>query len=105
DKYINSRSYEWDRACDGASWNRVHNSEQHTYTNIIGKDRDFGYGLLRVSNDFRWRLKNLWQFVTYLLLSVLFQLGVSYHEMEAERVYFGIINDDLVFKVYLSVLK
>lgn len=89
DKHINSKSYEWDIACDGASWNRVHNYEHHTYTNIIGKDRDFGYGLLRLSNDFRWRVKNLWQFVTYVLLSVMFQWGVSYHEMAAERVFFG----------------
>ena len=89
DKFINSRAYEWDIACDGSSWNRVHNYEHHTYTNIIGKDRDFGYGLLRLSNDFRWRLKNLWQFITYVLLSVLFQWGVSYHEMAAERVFFG----------------
>ncbi len=89
DKHINSRSYEWDIACDGASWNRVHNYEHHTFTNIIGKDRDFGYGLLRLSNDFRWKVKNLWQFATYLVLSLLFQWGVSYHEMAAERVFFG----------------
>lgn len=88
DKHINSKSYEWDIACDGASWNRVHNYEHHTFTNIIGKDRDFGYGLLRLSNDFRWRVKNLWQFATYLVLSMLFQWGVSYHEMAAERVFF-----------------
>ena len=67
DKHINSKAYEWDIACDGSSWNRVHNYEHHTYTNIIGKDRDFGYGLLRLSNDFRWRVKNLWQFITYVL--------------------------------------
>jgi len=89
DKHINSKAYEWDIACDGSSWNRVHNYEHHTYTNIIGKDRDFGYGLLRLSSDFRWRIKNLWQFVTYMLLSVLFQWGVAYHEMAAERVFFG----------------
>ena len=63
DKQLNSKTYEWDIACDGQSWNRVHNFEHHTYTNIIGKDRDFGYGLLRLSNDFKWRLKNTWQFM------------------------------------------
>lgn len=89
DKYINSKSYEWDIACDGKSWNRVHNYEHHTYTNIIGKDRDFGYGLLRLSNDFKWRVKNLWQFSTYIVLSVLFEWGIAYHELAAERVFFG----------------
>ncbi|RJE70811.1 fatty acid desaturase [Pseudoalteromonas sp. MSK9-3] len=89
DKHINSRVYEWDIACDGQSWHRVHNYEHHTYTNILGKDRDFGYGLLRLSNDFKWRLKNSWQLLTYINLSILFQWGVSYHELAAERVFLG----------------
>ena len=105
DKFINSRAYEWDIACDGSSWNRVHNYEHHTYTNIIGKDRDFGYGLLRLSDDFRWRVKNLWQFITYVLLSVLFQWGVSYHEMAAERVFFGKKKDNRDNKVSHAELK
>lgn len=105
DKHINSKAYEWDIACDGKSWNRVHNFEHHTYTNIIGKDRDFGYGLLRLSNDFRWRVKNLWQFFTYLNLSVLFQWGVSYHELAAERVFFGKKKDNRDYKVPHSELK
>lgn len=105
DKQLNSRSYEWDIACDGKSWNRVHNFEHHTYTNIIGKDRDFGYGLLRLSNDFRWRVKNLWQLVTYLLLSVLFQWGVSYHELAAERVFMGKKKGNRTGKVSHQELK
>ena len=89
DAVLHSKRYEWDIACDAGSWQRTHNFEHHTYTNIIGKDRDFGYGLLRLSNDFRWRLRNLWQGGTYLLLSLLFQWGVSYHELAAQRVFFG----------------
>ena len=89
DENINSRTYEWDIACDSASWKRVHNFEHHTYTNIIGKDRDFGYGLLRLSDDIPWRIKNMWQFITYFNLSVLFEWGIAYHEMAAERVFIG----------------
>ncbi len=105
DKHINSKAYEWDIACDGASWNRVHNYEHHTYTNIVGKDRDYGYGLLRLSNDFAWRVKNLWQFVTYILLSVLFQWGIAYHEMAAERVFFGKKKDNRQHKISHAELK
>jgi fatty acid desaturase len=105
DKHINSKAYEWDIACDGSSWNRVHNYEHHTYTNIIGKDRDFGYGLLRLSGDFRWRVKNLWQFATYLVLSILFQWGVSYHEMAAERVFFGKKKENRKNNVTHATLK
>jgi len=90
---INSHNYEWDIACDSKSWQRTHNVEHHTYTNIIGKDRDFGYGLLRMSDDFCWKLKNTWQFITYINLSFLFEWGVSYHELAGERVFIGTKKD------------
>jgi len=86
---LNSRHYEWDIACDAKSWQRTHNYEHHTFTNIIGQDRDYGYGLLRLSADFRWRLRNSWQMLMYLLLSLLFQWGVAYHELAGQRVFFG----------------
>jgi NADPH-dependent stearoyl-CoA 9-desaturase len=89
DPILHSKRYEWDIACDSGSWQRTHNYEHHTYTNIIGKDRDFGYGLLRLSNDLSWRTRNLWQGATYLLLSVLFQWGIAYHELAGQRVYSG----------------
>ncbi|MBE0363431.1 hypothetical protein PULV_a0869 [Pseudoalteromonas ulvae UL12] len=105
DPQINSRQFEWDIACDGKSWQRIHNYEHHTYTNIIGKDRDFGYGLLRLSDDFKWRVKNLWQFITYLNLSLLFQWGVSYHELAAERVFMGKKKQNRDSKINPSQLK
>jgi fatty acid desaturase len=89
DPNINSRKFEWDIAGDSASWNRYHNHEHHTYTNIIGKDRDFGYGLLRLSDDTRWKPKNLWQFFTYLALCLNFEWGIAYHEVAGERIFMG----------------
>lgn len=89
DPNINSRKFEWDNAGDSASWKRYHNHEHHTYTNIIGKDRDFGYGLLRLSNDTRWKPKNLWQFFTYIALCLNFQWGIAYHEVAGERIFMG----------------
>lgn len=86
---LNSQEFEWDIVCDAKSWQRTHNFEHHTYTNIIGQDRDFGYGLLRLSGDLRWRLQNSWQLLTYLALSTLFQWGIAYHELAAQRVFFG----------------
>ena len=87
DPNISSRHYEWDNVGDAASWKRYHNYEHHTYTNIIGKDRDFGYGLLRLSDDFAWRAKNRWQLLIYTALSVLFEWGVAYHELAGRRVF------------------
>lgn len=105
DPLLHSKRYQWDIACDAGSWQRTHNFEHHSYTNIIGLDRDFGYGLLRLSNDFRWRLRNLWQALTYVLLSVLFQWGVSYHELAAQRVFFGKKKADRHSQISDSALK
>lgn len=87
DPNINSRNFDWDNAGDSNSWKRYHNHEHHTYTNIIGKDRDFGYGLLRLSDDTRWKPKNIFQFFTYMLLAILFEFGVAYHEVAGERIF------------------
>ncbi len=89
DPHINSRNFDWDIWGDGDSWKRYHNHEHHTYTNIIGKDRDYGYGLLRLSDDIPWRAKNRFQFITYFLLSSFFQFGIAYHEVAGERIFFG----------------
>jgi len=89
DPNINSRKFDWDNAGDSNSWKRYHNHEHHTYTNVFGKDRDFGYGLLRLSDDLPWKPKNTWQFLTYLNLSFLFEWGVAYHELAGERIFVG----------------
>ncbi|MFN6261227.1 MAG: fatty acid desaturase family protein [Chromatiaceae bacterium] len=102
---LNSQQYEWDIACDAKSWQRTHNFEHHTYTNIIGLDRDYGYGLLRLSADLRWRLQNSWQFLTYLTLSAFFQWGIAYHELAAQRVFFGRKKADRHSQVSDQLLK
>lgn len=102
DPYINSHSFEWDNAGDSASWRRYHNFEHHTFTNIIGKDRDYGYGMLRLSDDLPWRPKNLWQMFTYVLLSIFFQWGVAYHELAGERVF---SKKKMSKKSYLPISK
>lgn len=88
DPHINGK-FEWDNVGDADSWRRYHNYEHHTFTNILGKDRDYGYGLLRLSDDFPWRPKNRFQIFTYALLSIFFEWGVAYHELAGERVFVG----------------
>ncbi|KXJ47454.1 Fatty acid desaturase [Marinobacter salarius] len=86
DPSLHSQTYEWDTVCTGDSWRRTHNYEHHTYTNIIGKDRDYGYALLRLSDDDKWKPAHTLQFINYILLSVFFQWGVGLHELESERI-------------------
>jgi len=85
DPRLHSRNFEWDTACDSQSWKRTHNYEHHTFTNIIGKDRDYGYAVMRLSDDTPWRPHHRFQLLNFTLLSVFFQWGVALHELEAER--------------------
>ena len=64
----------------------------HTYTNIVGMDRDVGYGILRMSKDQRWNPYFLGNPVYAFLLMVLFQYGVALHELETERIRAGEIT-------------
>ena len=51
DPTLNSQNYEWDIVCHSSHWRRTHNFEHHSYTNILGQDDDYGYGLLRMTGE------------------------------------------------------
>lgn len=44
DPKIHSSTWEWDNVSSSAEWKHSHNYMHHTYTNVVGKDRDVGYG-------------------------------------------------------------
>ncbi len=89
DPALLSRDYEWDTVCDGDSWRKTHNFEHHTYTNIIGLDRDYGYGIVRLSDEIPWQPQHLIQYIQYGVLSGLFQWGVALNELEFDRILSG----------------
>jgi fatty acid desaturase len=61
----------------------------HTHTNIVGKDRDIGYGVLRMSEDQDWHPYYLGNPVYAALLAIFFQYGVALHDLEVERLRTG----------------
>src|ERR1044072_5772201 len=86
DPALASKKFELDTACPADQWRHSHNYMHHTYTNIVGMDRDVGYGILRMSEDQKWKPYFLGNPVYAFLLMVLFQYGVALHEMETERI-------------------
>lgn len=92
DPTISGRSFEWDTACPADQWRHSHNYMHHTHTNIVGMDRDIGYGILRMSEDQRWVPYFLGNPLYAFLLMVLFQYGVALHELETERIRSGEIE-------------
>jgi NADPH-dependent stearoyl-CoA 9-desaturase len=85
DPALNSKRFEWDTACPADQWRHSHNYMHHTFTNILGKDRDIGYGVLRMDESQKWNAYYLGNPVYAFLLMMFFQYGVMAHDLEAEN--------------------
>ncbi len=89
DPTLSAKGFEWDTACPGDQWRHSHNYLHHTFTNVHGKDRDIGYGVLRMSEDQPWHPVYLANPVFATLLALNFDLGVMMHDVEIERITAG----------------
>jgi fatty acid desaturase len=87
DPEIHSSTWEWDTVQPAEQWKHSHNYLHHTYTNVIGKDKDVGYEILRMAKEQRWSPATLGQPVYNALLALLFQWGVALHDLDIESVW------------------
>ncbi|MFV0459146.1 MAG: fatty acid desaturase family protein [Actinomycetales bacterium] len=85
DPKIHSTTWEWDNASPAAQWKHSHNELHHTYTNVIGKDNDLGFGIMRVSPDQRWHPFYLGQPLWSFLNACLFEYGIAAYDLELGR--------------------
>ena len=81
--------YEWDTMCPSEQWKYSHNYVHHTFTNVLGKDRDIGYGVLRMDEDQEWRPYYLGNPLYATLLMLFFEWGVLLHDLEVEEIAAG----------------
>jgi fatty acid desaturase len=82
DPKIHSTTWEWDNASTAEQWKRSHNEEHHTYTNVLGKDGDLGYGIMRVDEDQRWAPFHLGQPLWNAINAVMFQYGIAAYDLK-----------------------
>ncbi|MBI0396545.1 acyl-CoA desaturase [Acinetobacter bereziniae] len=89
DPSLNGANYDWDTMATGDDWKYTHNYVHHTYTNIVGKDHDVGYGLLRVSESQKWEPRFLFNIPLAIQLMVFFEwyVGVQNLHLEDALVY------------------
>ncbi|WP_408897034.1 fatty acid desaturase family protein [Nocardioides sp. R1-1] len=85
DPKIHSTTWEWDNASTAEGWKHSHNEIHHTYTNIVGKDNDLGYGIMRVDEEQRWYplylAQPLWNFIN----ACFFEYGIAAYDLELGR--------------------
>ncbi len=89
DPQIHSTTWEWDAASTARSWKHSHNFQHHTYTNVIGRDRDLGYSAMRVEPDQPWSPVYLSQPVYFFLMGAVFEWGIALYDMELDAVKRG----------------
>jgi linoleoyl-CoA desaturase len=85
DPKIHSTVWEWDSASTAEGWKHSHNEVHHTYTNIIGKDNDLGYGIMRVDEDQRWTPGCLVQPLINFVNMMIFEYGIAMYDLELGR--------------------
>ncbi|GID92364.1 fatty acid desaturase family protein [Amorphoplanes digitatis] len=85
DPKIHSTTWEWDNASPAEQWKHSHNELHHTYTNVVGKDNDLGYGIMRVDEQQPWHPvylgQPLWNFVN----ACFFEYGIAAYDLELGR--------------------
>ncbi|MGQ0573181.1 MAG: fatty acid desaturase family protein [Pseudonocardia sp.] len=85
DPAIHSTTWEWDNASPSEQWKHSHNELHHAYTNVIGKDNDLGYGIMRVDEEQPWHPMHLGQPLWNLLNACFFQYGIAAYDLELGR--------------------
>ena len=82
DPKIHSTTWDWDMASPAEQWKHSHNELHHTYTNVIGKDNDLGYGIMRVDEDQRWHPMHLGQPLWNFVNACFFEYGIAAYDLE-----------------------
>ena len=94
DPKIHSTVYEWDHASPSAMWKRSHNELHHTFTNVLGRDNDLGYGIMRVDEDQRWYPSYVMQPVWNFLNACFFEYAIAAYDLElGKKVRDGALHD------------
>ena len=82
DPKIHSSTWEWNTVSPAEQWKHSHNEIHHTYTNVVGKDNDLGYGIMRVDDAQRWYPAYLVQPLLNLVNATFFEYGIAAYDLE-----------------------
>jgi fatty acid desaturase len=82
DPKIHSSTWDWDHASPPEQWKRAHNERHHTYTNVLGKDDDLGYGIMRVDEGQPWQPRYLVQPLWNLVNACIFEWGIAMYDLD-----------------------
>ena len=82
DPRIHSSTWDWDHASAPEQWKRAHNDRHHVNTNVVGKDNDLGYGIMRVDEAQEWEPRHLAQPLLNLVNACIFEYGIAMYDLD-----------------------
>lgn len=88
------RHYEWDIVGPADFWRHTHNHIHHTYTNVLGKDDDVGYGVVRLFPEQKWKPFYRWQPLWVAIQAALFQYAVAVQHLRLDKYFKGRMSKD-----------
>ncbi|KAA0024157.1 fatty acid desaturase family protein [Antrihabitans cavernicola] len=94
DPEVSSATYEWDFDDPSELWKQSHNLVHHKYTNIMGVDEDFGFGLLRLTPERNWKPIHLGNLPFNLFFTLIFATGVAFRNLQLVAINRGRDVDD-----------
>ena len=100
DPDIHSSTWEWDFVAPASGWRHAHNDLHPTWTNVVGRDRDVGYTVLRMDDSIPWRPRHLLNPVMNAILAPIFEWAIALFDLELDAVKEGkktrkALNSDL----------
>ena len=82
DPRIHSSTWQWDHASPPEQWQRAHNDRHHVNTNVLGKDNDLGYGIMRVDEAQEWEPRHLVQPLVNFVNACIFEWGIAMYDLD-----------------------
>lgn len=80
--HLNSKKFDWDIVCPAPLWQHSHNFLHHTFTNIVGRDHDVGYHLIRVTDEQPWSPEDRYNLLKTAILALGFEWAVAFHDIQ-----------------------
>ncbi|MFD5276188.1 fatty acid desaturase family protein [Pseudarthrobacter sp. NPDC058362] len=98
DPDIHSTTWEWDFVTPSRSWQHTHNDLHHRWTNVVGKDNDVGYNLLRMDENQPWKPMNLGNPLYNAILAPFFEWGIAIYDLELTEFKEGTKSKEALLK-------
>lgn len=80
--HLNSQTFDWDIVCPAPLWQHSHNYLHHTFTNIVERDHDVGYHLIRVTDEQSWTPSDRYNPLKTMILALGFEWAVAFHDIQ-----------------------